>query len=479
LKGFFVIKLNIRLTCICVEYANFAAIICMHFPPHQLSAKDFGNQFFWGVAIAAAQNEGAWNEDGRGPSIWDVFARRQGKIKAGAKPYASSDFYHRFKDDLLLVKALGFNTFRFSLSWSRIMPDGIGKINQQGLSFYHQLIDECLKQDITPFITLYHWDLPYALEQKGGWTSHLMNRWFTRYATVCAEAFGDRVKNWIVLNEPFGFTSLGYMLGKHAPGKTGLDNFLKAVHHAALAQAEGGRVLRSEIKNAYLGTSFSCSEVKPWSNRPEDIEAARKTDILLNRLFIEPLLGKGYPNENFKLIEKLELVNKAWKFTERLQFDFDFIGVQNYFSATVKHNPFVPYVHASEVKAAARKMPHTAMGWEISPGGFYNILKKFWKYGAVKEIIVTESGAAFTDKLVNGQVYDEARMNYHQQYLQALLQAKKDGIKIKCYLAWTLTDNFEWSEGYHARFGLVHVDFKTQLRTVKQSGFWFRDFLNG
>ncbi|HTL06654.1 MAG TPA: GH1 family beta-glucosidase [Chitinophagaceae bacterium] len=448
-----------------------------HFPTN-IHPKDFGPHFTWGVAMAAAQNEGAWNEDGRGPSIWDVFARRQGKIKGKGKPYIATDFYHRFKDDLLLVKALGFNSFRFSIAWSRIMPDGAGKVNQAGLNFYHQLIDECLSQGITPFVTLYHWDLPYALEQKGGWTSHLMNRWFIKYATVCANAFGDKVKNWIVLNEPFGFTSLGYMLGRHAPGKTGLDNFLKAVHHAALAQADGGRVLRAEVKNAYIGTSFSCSEVRAFSQRAEDIEAARKTDILLNRLFIEPLLGKGYPNENMKLLEKLELVNKAWKFTERLRFDMDFIGLQNYFPVTVKHSPFIPYVNATEVKAVTRKVPHTAMGWEISAGGFYNIIKKFWKYGAVKEIIITESGAAFTDKLVNGQVDDQERIQYHQQYLQALLQAKKEGVKIKGYMAWTLTDNFEWSEGYHPRFGLVHVDFKTQLRTVKQSGYWFRDFLN-
>ena len=451
---------------------------CMNRSHHLLSAKDFGNHFLWGVAIAAAQNEGAWNEDERGPSIWDVFARRQGKIKGGAKPYVATDFYHRYKDDLLLVKALGFNTFRFSVSWSRIMPDGSGKVNQAGIQFYHNLIDECLKQNITPFITLYHWDLPHALEQKGGWTSHLMNRWFIKYVTVCAEAFGDKVKNWIVLNEPAGFTSLGYMLGRHAPGKIGLDNFLKAVHHAALAQADGGRVLRSEVKNACIGTSFSCSEVRPYTNKPEDIEAARKTDILLNRLFIEPLLGKGYPNENFKLIEKLELVNKSWKFTERLRFDMDFIGLQNYFPVVIKHSPFIPYINATEVKAAARKVPHTAMGWEISPDGFYNVLKKFWKYGAVKEIIVTESGAAFPDKLVNGQVFDNERTLYHQQYLQALLRAKRDGIKIKGYMAWTLTDNFEWSEGYNPRFGLVHIDFKTQLRTVKQSGYWFRDFLS-
>jgi beta-glucosidase len=446
---------------------------------NHFSAKDFGTPFLWGVAMAAAQNEGAWNEDGRGPSIWDTFSRRQGKIKGGAKSYTGNDFYHRFKDDLLLVKALGFNTFRFSLSWSRIIPEGTGKINQQGLSFYHKVIDECLKQDITPFITLYHWDLPQALEHKGGWTSHLMNRWFEKYASVCAEAFGDKAKNWVVLNEPFGFTALGYMLGKHAPGKTGLNNFLKAVHHAALAQADGGRVLRSEIKNPYIGTSFSCSEVKAFSGNAEDIEAARKTDILLNRLFIEPLLGKGYPNENFKLIEKLELVNKSWKYTDRLRFDMDFIGLQNYFPVVVKHSPFIPYVNATEVKATTRKVPVTGINWEISPDGFYNVLKRYWKYGAVKEIIVTESGAAFADKIINGQVADEQRMLYHQLYLNALLQAKKDGIKIKGYMAWTLTDNFEWAEGYHARFGLVHVDFKTQLRTVKQSGYWFRDFLNG
>jgi beta-glucosidase len=442
-----------------------------------LSAKDFGNDFLWGVAIAAAQNEGACNMEDRGPSIWDSFAQKKGKIKGNATPATATDFFHRFKDDLLLVKALGFNTFRFSISWSRIIPDGTGKINQQGIAFYQQVIDECLKQDIIPMITLYHWDLPLALEQKGGWTSHLMNRWFIKFATVCAQAFGDKVKNWIVLNEPFGFTSLGYMLGKHAPGKIGLDNFLKAVHHAALAQGDGARILRAEVKNAKIGTAFSCSEVIPYSNKPEDLEAARKTDILLNRLFIEPLLGKGYPSENFKLIEKLELLNKAWKYTDRMQFDMDFIGIQNYFPVVVKHNPFIPYVQASEVKAVNRKKPHTAMGWEISGDGFYNMLKKYWKYGAVKEIIVTESGAAFKDLLENGQVNDQQRIQYHQEYLHALLRAKKDGINISGYLAWTLTDNFEWAEGFHARFGLVHVDFKTQLRTVKQSGYWFRDFL--
>ena len=195
------------------------------FSKNTFNAKAFGEDFLWGVAIAAQQNEGAYNADGRGLSIWDAFARRQGKIKDGAKPSVACDFYYRYKDDLLLAKALGFTAFRFSISWSRILPDGIGKVNKEGVAFYHKLIEECLKLEMVPFVTLYHWDLPYALEKEGGWTSIHMLKWFTRYVSFCAEEFGDRVKNWIILNEPMGFTSLGYMLGKHAPGKTGLDHF--------------------------------------------------------------------------------------------------------------------------------------------------------------------------------------------------------------------------------------------------------------
>ena len=205
----------------------------------KFSVKDFGNNFQWGVAIAAAQNEGAADIYGRGPSIWDVYAKRHGKIKGAAKPTVACDFYHRYKDDLLLVKALGFKVFRFSISWPRIVPDGSGKINKEGISFYHRVIEECLLLGLTPYVTLYHWDLPQALEKKGGWTNYLIVKWFSRFITICAEAFGDKVKHWIILNEPFGFTALGYMLGKHAPGKMGLDNFIPALHHAALAQADG------------------------------------------------------------------------------------------------------------------------------------------------------------------------------------------------------------------------------------------------
>jgi len=440
--------------------------------------QDFGENFLWGVAMAAAQNEGAYNIDGRGLSIWDTFSRRQGKIKSGHKPYQACDFYHRYKDDLLLVKALGFNVFRFSISWSRILPEGIGKINKEGIAFYHKLIDECLKLDLIPFVTLYHWDLPAALEKEGGWSSHLMVRWFGKYVTLCAEEFGDKVKNWIVLNEPFGFTSLGYMLGKHAPGKVGMRNFLPAIHNAALAQAEGGRILRKLVPNAYIGTTFSCSEIIPHTEKPADVAAAARIDILMNRLFIEPALGDGFPRDDFKFLEKLELHNKAWKFTERLTFKFDFIGIQNYFPVVVKYNPIIPVIQASEVKAKARNVPHTAMGWEINPHSFYRLLKRFGDYN-VQDIIISENGAMFKDELINGEINDEKRIDYFQKYLAAVLHAKKEGVNIKGYFAWTLMDNFEWAEGYHARFGLIHVDFKTQLRTIKNSGYWFRDLLSG
>ncbi len=443
-----------------------------------MQATQFGNDFLWGIAISALQNEGAYNVDGRGLSIWEAFARRQGKITGNDKPYQACDFYYRYKDDLLLVKALGFKVFRFSISWSRILPEGIGRVNKEGIAFYNRVIDECLLLGLVPYVTLYHWDLPQALEKEGGWASHQLLKWFNRFVTVCAEEFGDRVKDWIVLNEPMGFTSLGYMIGKHAPGKMGLDYFLPAVHNAVMAQAEGGRILRNLVPKAHIGTSFSCSEVMPYSNKEVDIQAAKRADILLNRLFIEPTLGRGYPEDpNFPFLDRLVLHNKAWKYTDKMTFNFDFIGIQNYFAITVKHNPLIPYLQASEVSAKTRKVPYTAMGWEINAESFYRIIKRFWLYGSVKEIIISEGGAYFKDELVNGVINDAHRIQYFQDYLQAMLKAKQEGVNIKGYFAWTLMDNFEWSEGYKARFGLVHVDFKTQLRTIKNSGYWWRGFL--
>jgi beta-glucosidase len=290
--------------------------------------------------------------------------------------------------------------------------------------------------------------------------------------------YGDKVKHWIVLNEPFGFTSLGYMLGVHAPGKFGLSYFLPAVHHVALAQATGGRVIREEVKDAVIGTTYSCSHVIPYTQNERDLQAARKADALFNRLFLEPALGMGYPVHDMPLLKRIERRYALWRDWDKLAFDFDFIGLQHYFPLVVRYNAFMPVIGISEVKPRYRRAPVTGLGWEISPGGMYAVLKQFAAYRNVKRIIVTEGGAAFNDVPENGRIKDTARIQYFQDYLGAVLQAKREGVPVEGYFAWTLTDNFEWAEGYRARFGLVHVDFETQRRTIKDSGYWFRALLS-
>jgi len=435
-----------------------------------IKASDFGDDFLWGVAVAAAQIEGAADKYGKGPSIWDTFSKKPGK---------ACDFYHHYKDDLALVKLLNFKIFRFSISWPRVLPFGSGLINQEGIQFYHRVIDECLELGIVPYITLYHWDLPEALEQEGGWASFSVNGAFNSFVELCGREYGDKVKNWIVLNEPFGFTSLGYMLGIHAPGQTGLTNFFSAVHHAAIAQADGGRILRSEVSHANIGTTFSCSEILPYTDSDADHLAAKRMDGLMNRLFIEPLLGMGYPTADWEVLEKFAIQHSTWRHTDRLTFDFDYIGLQSYFPLTVKYSGFVPVVQAWEVKAKTRKKPYTAMGWEIKADSFYNIIKQFAAYPKIKRLMITENGAAFKDTLTaDGHVHDHDRIAYFQSHLAALLKAKNEGININGYMAWTLMDNFEWAEGFDKRFGLIHTDFKTQERTIKDSGYWFKDFLS-
>ncbi|MGX5819544.1 GH1 family beta-glucosidase [Chitinophaga lutea] len=441
------------------------------------SRKDFGPDFKWGVTISAFQNEGAHDSDGKGPSIWDAFAARRGKIKDGADARDACLFYDHYAADIALARSLGFSVFRFSLSWSRILPNGKGAPNPAGIDFYHRVIDACTAAGMEPWVTLYHWDLPQALEEKGGWCHRGIVFAFEDFAALCARTYGHKVRHWIILNEPFGFTSLGYMLGVHAPGKFGLSYFLPAVHHTALAQAEGGRAVRAESPSAVIGTTFSCSDIIPYTTDAKDRAAARRADALFNRLFIEPSLGMGYPSDEMPLLRRIERRYAMWRDWDKLPFDFDFIGLQNYFPLVVRHNAFMPYIRVSEVKARHRGAPQTALGWEISGEGMYNVIRRFASYEGVKEIMVTESGAAFDDQLENGEINDADRIAYFQEYIGAVLRAKRAGVNVTGYFAWTLTDNFEWAEGYRARFGLVHVDRATQVRTVKASGRWFRSLL--
>lgn len=437
----------------------------------------FGEDFIWGTATAAHQSEGAWNIDGKAESIWDHFSHQKGKIHNNENADTACDFYNRYAEDIDMMKAMNLKSFRFSLSWTRILPEGTGKINHAGLDFYHRVIDKCLAAGIQPWITLYHWDLPQVLEDKGGWVNREIVNWFSEYVDVCTKNYGDKVKHWMVLNEPMAFTGLGYLLGIHAPGKKGFSNFLPAAHHAALCQAEGGRIIKRNIPDAQVGTTFSCSHIDPRSVNEKDKKAAIRIDAMINRLFIEPSLGLGYPIDAIKALKKIHNYFQPGD-EDKLKFDFDFIGLQNYTREVVKHSIYPPTLWAKNIPAEKRNVPITAMKWEVYPESIYHILKKFNAYQGVKKIIITENGAAFPDIFVDGKVEDSERVRFLKDYLSQVLRAKKEGVKVEGYFIWSFMDNFEWAEGYHPRFGIVHVDYKTQQRTIKNSGYWYRDFLS-
>ncbi|WP_282636704.1 GH1 family beta-glucosidase [Sphingobacterium thalpophilum] len=441
-----------------------------------LTKDAFGKDFIWGVSTAAYQIEGAHDLYGKGPSIWDVFVQKRNRIFQNQHGNIACDFYHRYSDDLSLMRNMHIPNYRFSLSWSRIIPQGTGAINAYGLDFYDRLIDLSLELGITPWVTLYHWDLPHALEKRGGWVNRDVKEWFGEFVAKCVRAYGDRVKHWMVLNEPTVFTAAGYFFGVHAPERKGLGNFLAATHHAALSQAYGGHIIKSILPDSYVGTTFSCSHVEPFSDKSRDIVAAKKADVLLNRLFIEPLLGLGYPTEEISILRRIEKYMKP-NDEKELRFDMDFIGIQNYTREIIRYALFVPYLQAKIVSAKERKVDMTEMNWEVYPESIYQVLKKFGAYPNMPPLIITENGAAFADTVENGLVNDPRRTAYLQQALQQVYRAKQEGVRVDGYFVWTFLDNFEWAEGYRPRFGLVYVDFESQQRILKSSGRWYADFL--
>jgi len=436
------------------------------------TGSDFGSDFKWGVSTAAYQTEGGWDADGKGNSIWDIFSNMKGKIFNNQNGNVACDYYNRYAGDLAIIQQLNIPNYRFSLSWSRLIPKGTGAVNPNGIDYYNRVINLCLELGIEPWITLYHWDLPFELEKKGGWTNREIIKWFGDYVAICIKHFGDRVKHWMILNEPMVFTGAGYFLGIHAPGRKGLNNFLAAAHHAAMCQSEGGRIVRSLLTDGHVGTTFSCSHIQPFKTLAADELAAKRVDALLNRMFIEPLAGIGYPVNDLKLLKRIEPYIKDGD-ESRLAFDMDFIGVQNYTRELVAHSRVTPLIWAKIIKADKRNVETTVMNWEIYPESIYEMLVRFNNYKTFKEIIVTENGAAFTDIVVDGAIHDEQRKNYLEQYIKQVLRAKQDGVNVTGYFAWSLTDNFEWAEGYAPRFGLVYIDYITQKRTIKNSGYWY------
>lgn len=451
---------------------------------HHHTLNDFPKDFLWGAASAAYQVEGAWNADGKGPSVWDEFTHGRGplglrRIKDGATGDVATDSYHRFEEDIALVAAMGFGAYRFSISWPRVMPDGTGAVNAAGLDYYSRVVDACLAAGIEPWVTLYHWDLPAALERRGGWTNREIVGWFSDYVSVVVAALGDRVRHWMVFNEPLSFTMLGYLLGAHAPGRRGPAAFCAAAHHVNLATAEGARAARaaSPRSDASIGTTQYLSPVLASGVGPLAGIAERSADALVNRLFLEPNLGLGYPWDDCGLLRGIKRHHRPGD-DELATIDLDFLGVQYYTRLRAPWLP-IPGIWTIPHFGQDRGCELTSMGWEVRPEGLGMVLDRVHAYGAYDRVVVTESGASFDEELVDGRVHDNRRIAYFQRHLAELCATIDRGVPVEGYFCWSLLDNFEWTFGYRPRFGLVHVDYATQHRVVKDSGRWFARLLGG
>ena len=438
------------------------------------SFTSFPKGFRWGTATASYQIEGAVNADGRGASIWDTFVRQKGKIKNGDTGDVACDHYHHWASDVDLMKRLNVNSYRFSIAWPRVFPDGRGTLNPKGLDFYERLTDALLKKGIEPFVTLYHWDLPQKLQDEGGWTNRATVDAFAVYADAVTRRLGDRVKNWMTQNEPLVTVFLGHVLGIHAPGVRDLGASIRVSHHINLSHGRGVQAVRANVKNGKAGIVNVALQVEPASDKPEDIAAAKRQDGALIRWFNDPIFKGEYPSDVRESYEKLfrrnDLIPIEAGDMKAISAPTDFLGV-NYYTRQLIGAGLEP---PAGTRLAPPINPVTAMDWEIYPQGLYEVLKRLHRDYSPKAIYVTENGAAFPDTLTpDGQVVDPQRQSYLREHFLAAHRALAEGVPLKGYFVWSLLDNFEWAEGYTKRFGLVYVDYPTQRRIVKQSGAWF------
>ncbi len=425
----------------------------------------------WGVTIAAHQTEGAYNKDQKGLSIWDTFTQKSYRIKDRSNAKIATDFYHRFEEDIDLAVDIGLQIFRFSVSWSRILPEGTGMINPKGIEFYNKVINYCLKVGIEPWITTYHWDLPQKLQDKGGWANRASISWYAAYVTVLRNHFADRVKYWILINEGIVCIGGGYFLGVHAPGKRGIRNFISSTHHLLLAQAEGFKVLKKR-EGLQVGTAVSCTKIEPYRNTTADHKAAIRIDTLMNRLFIEPHLGLGYPDNDFPTLKRISKYYKKGDI-EALKTDFDFWGIQTYAREVVKAAWYIPYLRAIQVKPEKRNVNISVMGWETYPEGVQYFLERFTKYNPKKTLWLSECGMALSKN-----EDDQKRIEYYQKVIEGMKTVLGKNINLKGILLWTLVDNFEWAEGYIPKFGIISLDRKTMQRKMKISALWLKKYLS-
>ena len=432
----------------------------------------FPQGFVWGAATASYQIEGAWNEDGKGESIWDRFSHTPGKVQDGDTGDVACDHYHRWEADLDLLKKLGLKAYRFSVAWPRVLPNGRGEANQFGLDFYNKLVDRLLKLNIEPYVTLYHWDLPQKLQDTGGWVSRPVVDAFVEYADIVSRSLGDRVKNWITLNEPWVSAFVGYRDGRHAPGHTDMHEALAASHHLLLSHGLAVPVIRRNCPNANVGITLNLTPQVPASPSVADRNAANWVDGYINRFFLDPLVGRGYPQDMVNDYgDEMAFVQAADM--DVISVPIDFLGI-NYYTRNIVRSEKI-----SEAENAPRTMVRggeiTEMGWEVYPAGLYKILGRLHFDYDFPAIHITENGAAFNDQVsADGEVHDPARLSYLKRHLEQVHRAIEAGVPVKGYFAWSLMDNFEWGFGYSKRFGLIYVDYETQQRIFKSSAKWYQ-----
>jgi len=431
----------------------------------------FPEDFVWGVATSSYQIEGAWKEGNKGESIWDRFSHTKGKISDGTTGDMACDHYHRWPEDVALMKDLGVRAYRFSLSWPRLLPAGWGRPARAGIDFYSRLVDGLLQAGIEPYITLYHWDLPQALQDKGGWPERDTAKAFQEYADLASRHLGDRVKYWMTLNEPFVSATIGYSEGRHAPGHTDVDESLRAAHHLLLGHGWAVPAIRSNCPDAEVGIVVNLSPKMPASPSRADQAAARIADGILNRWYLDPLAGKGYPEDAVRHYGR-SMGFAHGRDMEAVSASLDFLGV-NYYTRDIVRSEETSE-RDNEPRTILRGPEETEMGWEVYPKGLYNILTRVHADYDFPALYVTENGAAFPDEIgPDGEVEDPKRVDYLRRHLSQAALAIRAGVPLKGYFAWSFMDNFEWAEGYTKRFGLVYVDYETQERIPKASAVWY------
>ncbi|OQY10966.1 MAG: beta-glucosidase [Marinitoga sp. 4572_148] len=434
-----------------------------------MKKNDFPKNFLFGTATASYQIEGGIED--RSLSIWDDFSHTPGKVKNGDNGDVACDHYHKYEEDIRIMKDLGINAYRFSISWPRAMHDGI-KPNEKGIDFYQRVVDKLLENNITPFITLYHWDLPlYLYKEKNGWLNPDIANYFQDYASLMFEKLGDRVKYWITLNEPWCSSFLGYFTGEHAPGHRSFQESFYVAHNLLRAHGKAVIAFRDIIKDGKIGITNVVQKIEPLSNDKKNVQAANLVAQYINGWYHDPIIFGKYPEEALMSLKNMGLIIPENDF-DIISQKIDFFGVNYYTRQLIVYDEN----HPLKFKHIVGNLPKTEMGWEIYPKGLYDMLIEFNDKYKIP-LYITENGMAGPDKLETGHIHDNYRINYLNDHFEYALKAIKDGVNLRGYFVWSLMDNFEWAYGYSKRFGLVYVDYVNQKRYLKDSAKWYRKFL--